>query len=63
MKVLPITIRYDKNIGMNVSKKDKLKIGNMVNLKCTLHIHPIQRETNWIRLQKVFHILHQFNIF
>lgn len=56
MKVLPITIKYNRDIGLNIG--DKFNINNLMNLECTLHIHPIQRKTNWITLkQKVFHYI------
>ena len=56
MRVLPITIKYNKVVGLN--KGDKFKITNLMDLDCTIYIHPIQQETNWIKLkQKVFHYI------
>lgn len=56
MKVLPITIKYNKDIGLNIG--DKFNIDTLMDLECTLYIHPIQRETDWIKLkQKVFNCI------
>lgn len=53
MRILPITLRYDRNLGSN--RTDKFNYNNIMNANCDLHIHPIQQDNNWIKLkQKVF---------
>jgi 1-acyl-sn-glycerol-3-phosphate acyltransferase len=56
IKILPITLKYKENIGIN--RKDPVNINNWFNVNANIYIHPLIYDDDWDVLRtKVFNTI------
>jgi 1-acyl-sn-glycerol-3-phosphate acyltransferase len=61
ISILPLTIKYNKNIGLNENEKDKVDFKKWFNVEATIYVHDIITPDSCINandmMQKTFNII------